>query len=64
MPADIDTHRENNLKDAEMSEQEKKDFDDLCQEFFDVFSKSSTDIGRTPLLTIYIDYGDHPLITQ
>ena len=63
-PADIDTHRENDLKDADVTEQEKKDFDDLCQEFDDVFSKSSTDIGRTPLLTMDIDTGDHPLVTQ
>ena len=59
-PADIDMHRENDLKDANVTEQEKRSFDDLCQEFDDVFSKSSTDIGRTPLLTMHIDTGDHP----
>ena len=63
-PADIDMHQENDLKDANVTEQEKKSFDDLCQEFDDVFSKSSIDIGRTPLLTMDIDTGDHPLITQ
>ena len=63
-PADIDTHRENDLKDANVTKQEKRNFDDLCQEFDDVFSKSSTDIGRTPLLTMDIDTGDHPPITQ
>ena len=63
-PADIDTHRENKLRDADVSEQEKKNFDELCQEFDDVFSKGSTDIGRTPLLTMDIDTRDHPLITQ
>ena len=47
-----------------MSEQERKDFDDLCQEFDDIFSKSSTDIGRIPLLTMDIDTGDHPPMTQ
>ena len=63
-PADIDMHQENDLKDANVTEQEKKSFDDLCQEFDDVFSKSSIDIGRTPLLTMDIDTGDHPSITQ
>ena len=43
-----------------MSEQEKKDFDDLCQEFDDIFSTSSTDICRTPLLTMDINTGDLP----
>ena len=59
-PADIDTHRENDLKDANVTEQEKKSFDDLCQEFDDIFSKSSSDIGRTPLLMMDIDTGNHP----
>ena len=64
--ADIDfiLHQENDLKDANVTEQEKKSFDDLCREFDDVFSKSSTDIGRTPLLTMDIDTGDQPPITQ
>ena len=62
-PADIDTHQKNDLKDADVTEQEQKNFDDLCQEFDDVFSKNSTDIGRTPMLTMDIDIGDHPLIT-
>ena len=52
------------MKNADVTEQEKKNFDDLCKEFDDVFSKNSTDIGRTPLLTMDIDTGDHPPITQ
>ena len=29
-----------------------------------MFSKDSTDLGRTPLLTMDIDMGDHPPVTQ
>ena len=59
-PADTDTHREVKLKDADVSESEKQMFEELCEEFDDVFSKSSTDLGRTPFLTMDIDTGDHP----
>ena len=39
-------------------------FKDLCEKYEDVFSKDSTDIGRTPLLTMEIDTGDSPPISQ
>ena len=36
----------------------------LCKEFEDVFSKDSTDIGKTPLITMDIDTGDSPPVCQ
>ena len=63
-PADIDTHREVKLKDADVEPEQRQQFENLCNEFEDVFSKDSTDLGRTPLLTMDIDTGDHPPITQ
>ncbi|MCG8623453.1 MAG: retroviral-like aspartic protease family protein, partial [Proteobacteria bacterium] len=63
-PADVETHREVKLQDADVSEEDRQSFEELCTEFQDVFSKSSTDLGRTPLLTMDIDTGDHPPITQ
>ena len=36
----------------------------MCKEFEDVFSKDSTDIGKTPLITMDIDTGDNPPICQ
>ena len=63
-PADIETHRETKLKDAEVSQEDRRSFEKLCKVYNDVFSKDSTDLGRSPLLTMEIDTGDHPPITQ
>ena len=47
-----------------MAEKYKEQFKQLCKEFEDVFSKDSTDIGKTPLITMDIDTGDSPPICQ
>ena len=52
------------LQDAEVSKKYKEQFKQLCKEFEDVFSKDSTDIGKTPLITMDIDTGDSPPICQ
>ena len=36
----------------------------LCEEYSDIFSQSSTDLGRTPLLTMEIETGDSLPICQ
>ena len=36
----------------------------LCEEYDDIFSKDSTDISRTPLITMEIGTGDSPPISQ
>ena len=63
-PADIDVHRKVELQDADVSEEQKQAFRDLCTEFIDTFSADSGDIGKTPLLEVEIDTGDSPQITQ
>ncbi|MCG8625040.1 MAG: reverse transcriptase family protein, partial [Proteobacteria bacterium] len=63
-PADISEHRKPELQDAKVSEEDKEQFKQLCEEFTDVFSKSSEDIGRTPLVTMDIETGDSPPICQ
>ena len=63
-PADIDVHRKVELQDAEISEEHRQAFKDLCTEFNDIFSTDSGDIGKTPLLEVEIDTGDSPPITQ
>ena len=63
-PADIDVHRKAELQDAEISEEHRQAFKDLCTEFNDIFSTDSGDIGKTPLLEVEIDTGDNPPITQ
>ena len=63
-PADIDIHRKVELQDAEISDEHRQAFKDLCTEFNDIFSTDSGDIGKTPLLEVEIDTGDSPPITQ
>ena len=63
-PADIETQRKIKLQDAYITEIDKARFRCLCKEFEDVFSKSSEDIGHTPLVTMDIDTGDSPPVCQ
>ena len=63
-PADIEVHRKVELQDADISEEQRQAFKDLCMEFKDIFSTDSGDIGKTPLLEVDIDTGDSLPITQ
>ena len=57
-PAEVNTHRKMQLQDAEVAKKYKQQFKQLCKEFGDIFSKDSTDIGKTPLITMDIDTGE------
>ena len=48
-PADIDVHRKVDLLDAEVTEDQQKAFKELCNEYKDIFSTDSSDIGKMPL---------------
>ena len=63
-PADVETQRKVKLQDAHTTEIDKARFRCLCKEFEDIFSKSSEDIGHTPLVTMDIETGDNPPICQ
>ena len=63
-PAEVNTHRKMQLQDAEVTEEYREKFRLLFTEFEDVFSKDSTDIGKTPLITMDIDTGDSPPVCQ
>ena len=63
-PAEINTHRKVNLQDAQISAKYKNNSDFFVKEFEDIFSKDSTDIGKTPLITMEIDTGDSPPVCQ
>ena len=63
-PTDIEVHRKINLQDADISDEHKNAFKELCHEFKDIFSVDSGDIGITPLVEMEIDTGDSPPITQ
>ena len=48
-PADIDPREPVKLRDAEVTPQHRKAFEDLSAEFKTIFSKDSADLGKTPL---------------
>ena len=63
-PAEVNTHRKMQLQDAKVAKKYEEQFKQLCKEFEDIFSKDSTDIGKTPLITMDIDTGDSPPVCQ
>ena len=63
-PAQVESQRRVKLQDAYVSEKDKNNFRNLCKEYEDIFSKSSEDIGHTPLVTMDIDTGDSPPVCQ
>ena len=52
------------LKDAEVSQEHRAAFEGLCEEFADVFSQDSGDLGKMPLMRMEIPTGDNPPISQ
>ena len=46
------------MKDHDATEETKQHFEELCQQFPEVFSTNNEDIGRTNLITMDIDTGD------
>ena len=62
--AEVNTNRKMQLQDFEVAKKYKEQFKQLCKEFGDIFSKDSTDIGKTPLITMDIDTGDSPPVCQ
>ena len=63
-PADVDPLPPIKLKDAEVSQEHLAAFEGLCEEFTDVFSQDSGDLGKTPLIRMEIPTGDNPPISQ
>ena len=63
-PADVDPHKLLPLKDADVTPEARKQFEELCEEFNDIFSKDSSDLGKTPLLKMDIPTRDSPPVSQ
>ena len=57
-------HRKVELQDADVTEVQQNAFRELCNEFKDIFSIDSSDIGKTPLVEMEIYAGDSLPITQ
>ena len=63
-PADVDPREPIVLKDAEVSPEMQEAFEKLCDEFADIFSKDSSDLGKIPLLKMDILTGNSPPVSQ
>ena len=63
-PVDIEVYRKVTLQNADVTEVQQNAFRELCNEFKDIFSIDSSDIGKTPLIEMEIDTGDSLPITQ
>ena len=63
-PVHVDTDRKVKLQDAEVLNKYKIEFEKLCEEYDDIFSKDPSDIGKTSLITMEIETGDSPPVCQ
>ena len=63
-PAQIESQRRVKLQNAPITDEIRSNLKELCNRYTDIFSKSSEDIGHTPLLKMEIDTGDSPPVFQ
>ena len=63
-PAEVSAHRKVKLESKSIVEDTAQKFEELCEHFPEVFSKNSEDTGRTNLITMDFNTGDHPPICQ
>ena len=61
---DVYPNRKVKLEDAEISEETRKKFEEMCDRHQEAFSKNNKDIGRTTLIEMEIDTGDSLPVTQ
>ena len=61
-PAEAPVHRKVLLEDKNISPKTQEAFDKLCKKYDDIISKNSGDIGKTMLVEMEIDTGNHPPI--
>ena len=59
-PAEAPLHRKVLLEDKNISPKTQQAFDELCKKYDDIISKNSGDIGKTMLVEMEIDSGNHP----
>ena len=63
-PAQVTEHRRMDMKDQNISEETKRKFEELKEQFPKVFSLNNEDIGHTQLVTMDVDMGDSPPVCQ
>ena len=59
-PAEAPVHRKVLLEDKNISPKTQEAFDKLCKKYDDIISKNSGDIGKTMLVEMEINTGNHP----
>ena len=59
-PAEAPVDRKVLLEDKNISPKMQEAFDKLCKKYNDIISKNSDDIGKTMLVEMEIDTGNHP----
>ena len=63
-PADVPGHHKVHLQDREISVDVGQRFEELCEEYGEVFSKHNEDISRTKCVKMDIDTGDSPPVSS
>ena len=63
-PAEVPVHRKVLLEDKDISPKTPKASDKLCEKYDDIISKNSGDIGKTMLVEMEIETGNHPPIAS
>ena len=63
-PGDVYPNRKVKLEDADITEETKKAFEEMCDRHSEAFSKNNKDIGRTTLIKMEIDMGDSLPVAQ
>ena len=63
-PVEAPVHRKVLLEDKNISPKMQEAFDKWCEKYDDIISKNSGDIGKTMLVEIEIDTGNHPPIAS
>ena len=63
-PVEAPAHRKVLLEDKDITKKTVGDFNKLCDKYNDIISKNSRDIGKTMLVEIEIETGNHPPVTS
>ena len=61
---DVPAHRKVLLEDKNISPGTRTAFEQLCEKYDDIISKNSGDIGKTMLVEMEIDTGNHPPVAS
>ena len=63
-PGDVYPNRKVKLQDAEITNETRRLFEEMCDKHPEAFSKNNKDIGRTTFIEMEIDTGDSLPVTQ